>query len=163
MSAIREKLSVNVSAPVCDSLDGVSSEFLDQVFSKARFVNSEFESGGVRKDLGGRLIRRADYDNADSPYGWSIAEVRSQASGADSSIFVPVHHQEYAQLPDAPSDEHEASGSDVPAECSQNSALRSELAGAGSCAGAPDVSNGGRSHAEGRSAPRGWFDHAWCP
>ena len=69
-----------------------SEKQLDEVWAKAKIVNEDSKNE-LRKDYAGAWIKRSQYGNHNSSYGWDVDHARPLAKdGADNiDNWVPLH------------------------------------------------------------------------
>lgn len=69
-----------------------SQELIDSVWNKA-IIQPGNEPGGFRKDQCGAWIKKSEYGNRDSKYGWEIDHITAVANGGTNipSNLRPLH------------------------------------------------------------------------
>lgn len=63
-----------------------TEQAIQLVWSKAHFVSEENERRGFRKDECGAWVKRTEYGNRDSQYGWEIDHIVPVSWGGSSSL-----------------------------------------------------------------------------
>lgn len=79
-----------------------STSDIDQVWAKAQYVSQDNEKNGYRKDQCGAWIKRPDYGNRNSLYGWEIDHIKPLSNGGsdDISNLRPLHWKNNAAKAD---------------------------------------------------------------
>ena len=77
---------------------------INAVWNKARYVSTEHENRGLRKDLCGAWILRSAYGDRDNNYGWEIDHIVPTSKGGSDSLvnLQPLHWQNNAAKGDGP-------------------------------------------------------------
>ena len=72
-----------------------ASDLPEQVWQKAHQVSPENERNGFRKDDCGTWIRRQDYGDRNSPYGWESDHMVPASRGGSNNLsnLRPLHWQ----------------------------------------------------------------------
>ncbi len=81
-----------------------TQEQVNQVWAKAAYVGPDKEIQGLRKDICGAWIKRTDYGNRESEFGWEIDHIRPVNLGGSDHIsnLQPLHWQNNAAKGDGP-------------------------------------------------------------
>lgn len=79
-----------------------TSELINQVWQKAVFVSDNNESMGYRKDACGAWIKKSDYGNRNSQYGWEIDHIIASSNGGSDALnnLRPLHWRNNAAKSD---------------------------------------------------------------
>ncbi|MGE5502349.1 MAG: HNH endonuclease signature motif containing protein [Ignavibacteriales bacterium] len=70
-----------------------TDEEIEKVWSKAERAGAENEKNGFRKDQCGAWIKRSEYGNRKSKYGWEIDHITPKANGGTDALsnLRPLH------------------------------------------------------------------------
>ena len=77
-------------------------EELELIWSKAKYVNEEYEKKGLRTDICGAWIQRTQYSNGMSDFGWKAVHNIPWTDGGPTEIenLQPLHLQNNANKGD---------------------------------------------------------------
>ncbi|MEY0016729.1 hypothetical protein AB7W42_17935 [Providencia rettgeri] len=71
--------------------DSFSEQDIDNLWEKALFTSHINEIKGFRLDEQGHWIRRSDYGNLQSEYGWLPLPITSNKESTNIDDFIPSH------------------------------------------------------------------------
>lgn len=63
-----------------------TDEEKELIWNKAKFISYENEKNGFRKDQCDAWIRKCEYGNRDSVYGWEIDHIKPDSKGGEDIV-----------------------------------------------------------------------------
>jgi hypothetical protein len=69
-----------------ENLMSFSPDMIEKVWRKATYVSWEDEQKGLRKDACGAWIKRSDYGDCDSDFGWEIDHIKPKEHGGSDDL-----------------------------------------------------------------------------
>ncbi len=80
----------------------LTKDDLDKIWAKAEHCGADNEKNGYRKDQCGAWIKRSEYGNRNSHYGWEADHIKPAANGGSDAIgnLRPLHWENNAAKSD---------------------------------------------------------------